>query len=162
MARIYRVSGYMLDTKDRFHTEKEVEEITNYFGAAYDIDLRQVHAEGSVDFILDDDSPMHKKNCDMAEYERLFIDNKPVNFDKDKVIVGRVYKHFKGNILLVIAVSRNTERINDVSVVYECEDGRIWNRPYNMFVSKVDKKKYPNAKQEYRFELTDELWEEKH
>lgn len=162
MARIYRVSGYMLDAKDRFHTEKEVEEITNYFGAAYDIDLRQVHAEGSVDFILNDDSPMHKKNCDMAEYERLFIDNKPVNFDKDKVIVGRVYKHFKGNKVLVLAISRNTERINDVSVVYECEDGRIWNRPYNMFVSKVDKKKYPNAKQEYRFELTDELWEEKH
>lgn len=162
MARIYRVSGYMLDTNDRFSTEKDLEENINSLGYEFDIELRQVHAEGSVDFILEDDSPMHENDCDMAEYEKLFIDNKPVNFNKDKVIVGRVYKHFKGNKVLVLAISRNTERINDVSVVYECEDGRIWNRPYNMFVSKVDKKKYPNAKQEYRFELTDELWEEKH
>ena len=101
--------------------------------------------------------PVH----DMAEYEKLFIDNLPVDFKKNKVEIGKVYRHFKGNKVLVIAISRNTERINDVSVVYECEDGRIWNRPYNMFISKVDKEKYPDVEQEYRFELLDEVWIEK-
>lgn len=30
---------------------------------------------------------------------------------------------------------------------------KLYLRPYNMFLEKVDKKKYPNVKQEYRFEL---------
>lgn len=29
----------------------------------------------------------------------------------------------------------------------------IYLRPYDMFLSKVDKEKYPNVEQEYRFEL---------
>lgn len=162
MARLYRVSGYLLDKKDVFTTEKDAEKAVQFYSETNGINLRQLHAEGSVNFKLDNDSPMHNPNCDMAEYEKLFIDNLPVDFKKNKVEIGKVYRHFKGNKVLVIAISRNTERINDVSVVYECEDGRIWNRPYNMFISKVDKEKYPDVEQEYRFELLDEVWIEKH
>lgn len=32
-------------------------------------------------------------------------------------------------------------------------DNELYFRPYDMFLSKVDKEKYPNVKQEYRFEL---------
>ncbi len=32
-------------------------------------------------------------------------------------------------------------------------DNKLWCRPYDMFLEKVDKVKYPNVKQEYRFEL---------
>ena len=32
-------------------------------------------------------------------------------------------------------------------------DGGLWIRPLEMFMSKVDKEKYPDVKQEYRFEL---------
>ena len=39
-------------------------------------------------------------------------------------------------------------------VVYEDMDRKIcWVRPYEMFNSLVDKEKYPNVEQEYRFEL---------
>lgn len=161
MARIYRVSGYLLDKKDVCPTEKNAEEAIKFYSELNGIYFRQLHTEGSVNFILDSKSKLHDLNCDMAEYEKLFVDNMPVNFEKDRVIVGKVYRHFKGNKVLVIAISRSTERINDVSVVYECEDGRIWNRPYNMFISKVDKEKYPDVDQEYRFELSDEEWIER-
>lgn len=31
----------------------------------------------------------------------------------------------------------------------------LYLRPYDMFLSKVDKEKYPNVKQEYRFQLVE-------
>lgn len=71
-----------------------------------------------------------------------------------KVIVGRKYRHFKGFIIKVITIAKNTETLEDM-VVYD-HDGDIWVRPYDMFVSKVDKNKYPDVNQEYRFELLDD------
>ena len=43
-------------------------------------------------------------------------------------------------------------------VVYESlgKDHSIWVRPYDLFQEKVDKEKYPNCVQEYRFELVDD------
>lgn len=52
----------------------------------------------------------------------------------------------------MIAISQDTESPGQYYVVYKCEDGAIWSRPYGMFVGKVDRKKYPDADQEYRFE----------
>ena len=71
-----------------------------------------------------------------------------------KVIVGRKYRHFKGFIIKVITIAKNTETLEDM-VVYD-HDGDIWVRPYDMFISKVDKVKYPDVEQVYRFELLDD------
>ena len=75
----------------------------------------------------------------------------PVREDRS-VEVGKTYRHFKGKIVEVIAISQDTESPGQYYVVYKCEDGAIWSRPYGMFVGKVDRKKYPDADQEYRFE----------
>ena len=74
------------------------------------------------------------------------------NFDRPIPQKGEKYKHFKlGKIVNIIGISRHTET-EEISVVYEYE-GHIWNRPLEMFMSEVDKEKYPDAKQRYRFEV---------
>lgn len=60
-----------------------------------------------------------------------------------------------GDTVKVIAVSQDTEAPGQFYVVYECEDGAIWCRPYGMFVSEVDHVKYPDVQQKYRFELVE-------
>lgn len=64
-----------------------------------------------------------------------------------------VYKHFKGNLYVVLNVARHTET-NELLVVYAAtkEMKRIYARPLQMFMGEVDREKYPDAKQKYRFE----------
>jgi hypothetical protein len=73
-----------------------------------------------------------------------------------EVKVNRVYRHFKGDHYLVIDVARHSET-GEEYVVYRklYGDGGLWVRPLAMFLEPVDKEKYPDAKQEYRFELLD-------
>ena len=67
-----------------------------------------------------------------------------------KVKKGQTYRHFKGDLIHVIDVAKHTETEEEF-VIYE-HLGTIWARPIDMFLSKVDKEKYPDVKQEYRFE----------
>jgi hypothetical protein len=69
--------------------------------------------------------------------------------------VGEIYKHFKGTYYEIIAIAKHTETLGDM-VVYRAVGkpyNNTWVRPLNNFMSAVDKKKYPNVEQEYRFEL---------
>ncbi len=70
------------------------------------------------------------------------------------VLVGKTYRHFKGQLYKVLCIATDYET-NEEVVVYEALYGKhlIWTRPYDMFNSKVDKEKYPDETQEYRFEL---------
>ena len=73
-----------------------------------------------------------------------------------EVIVGRIYKHFKGDYYIVediVIHSETKERMVLYRALYA--NGLRYVRPYEMFKEKVDKVKYPNVKQEYRFELQD-------
>ena len=67
-----------------------------------------------------------------------------------KPVPGEKYKHFKGMVVEIITVGKSTETLEEM-VVYKHDDD-IWIRPLDMFMSKVDRKKYLECKQEYRFE----------
>ena len=73
-----------------------------------------------------------------------------------EVQINRVYKHFKGNYYLVVDIATHSET-KEQYVVYRrlYEDGTLWIRPLEMFLSEVDHGKYPDVKQKYRFELQD-------
>ena len=66
------------------------------------------------------------------------------------------YKHFKGNIVKVILIAKDTETLEDMVVYKHIDKEEYWIRSLSMFLSKVDKNKYPDVKQEYRFEVIDE------
>ncbi|MBR1862030.1 MAG: DUF1653 domain-containing protein [Lachnospiraceae bacterium] len=68
-----------------------------------------------------------------------------------------VYRHFKGNMYRVLAVAKHSET-GEKLVVYQSlnDENDAYARPLEMFMSPVDKEKYPDAKQEMRFELTSE------
>lgn len=74
----------------------------------------------------------------------------------ESITIGGVYRHFKGGIYRVLAVSKHTET-GEVLVVYVGIEGPnkgdVYSRPIDMFLSNVDKDKYPEVTQVKRLEL---------
>ena len=73
-----------------------------------------------------------------------------------KVKIGRIYKHFKGDYYVVEGFATYSET-EEECVIYRSlyDDGKMWVRPLSLFLSEVDHKKYPNIKEKYRFTLQD-------
>ena len=67
-----------------------------------------------------------------------------------------IYRHFKGDYFLVEDVATHSET-REKYVIYRSLYGEneLYIRPMDMFLSKVDREKYPNVEQEYRFQLQD-------
>lgn len=68
--------------------------------------------------------------------------------------IGGVYRHFKGNEYRVEGTARDSETGGTVVVYRQLYgEGGLWVRPLGMFLSEVDREKYPDAEQKFRFEL---------
>ena len=87
--------------------------------------------------------------------------------EEKTLIPGTVIQHFKREGLseeqkksnmykyMVVSVAQHTETGEELVIYSALYDNKTYARPKDMFLSKVDKEKYPNTKQEYRFEIVE-------
>ena len=70
-----------------------------------------------------------------------------------EIKAGMKVRHFKGFISEVIDVAMHTETEEKLVIYKHINEEQIYARPLSMFNSLVDREKYPDVKQKYRFEI---------
>ena len=104
-------------------------------------------------------------SLDKEEYQELDTEPEPETEEEEMqrdICVGDIVRHFKREwvssetseyLYKVLAFAQHTET-GERLVIYQAlySPFKVCARPYAMFMSEVDREKYPDVKQQYRFE----------
>ena len=104
-------------------------------------------------------------SLDKEEYQELDTEPEPETEEEElqrDICVGDIVQHFKREwvssdtseyLYKVLAFAQHTET-GERLVIYQAlySPFKVCARPYAMFMSEVDREKYPDVKQQYRFE----------
>ena len=136
---------------DAYNAEYEIGDIFEISGTWY----------GGVHIIGKSGIPV---SLDKDEYMELDTEPEPIEEKGEErdIQVGDIVRHFKREwvsdetseyLYKVLAFAQHTE-IGERLVIYQAlyAPFKICARPYGMFMSRVDREKYPDVKQTYRFE----------
>lgn len=55
-----------------------------------------------------------------------------------EITVGKIYRHYKGNLYKIIALAKHSENLEDMVVYQSLKTGEIWVRPKIMWNETVD------------------------
>ena len=148
MAKLFRFSGFYLDEGEFFGRGSLRDELSSVLGYR---GIRHLNIEESNHF---DSIEGLDEECDLTELSKHFKNEEFYMSEREVPEPGQKYRHFKlDKVVTILGIARHTET-EEVEVVYE-HDGHIWCRPIQIFMSEVDKEKYPDAKQQFRFELVE-------
>ncbi len=142
----------IIKKNDEYTSEYEIGDIFNVEGTWYG----GVHITGKSGVPV---------SLDKEEYQELDTEPEPEIEEEElqrDICVGDIVQHFKREwvssetseyLYKVLAFAQHTET-GERLVIYQAlySPFKVCARPYAMFMSEVDKEKYPDVKQQYRFE----------
>ena len=110
-------------------------------------------------------NPEYRSSLDKDEYVELDTEPEPPAEEPEiqrDICVGDIVQHFKREwvsaetseyLYKVLAFAQHTET-GERLVIYQAlySPFKVCARPYTMFMSEVDREKYPDIRQQYRFE----------
>ena len=142
----------IIKKNDEFNSDYDIGDIFEVTGTWYG----GVHVEGKSGVPV---------SLDKDEYVELDTEPEPPAEESEierDICVGDIVQHFKREwvsaetseyLYKVLAFAQHTET-GERLVIYQAlySPFKVCARPYAMFMSEVDREKYPNIKQQYRFE----------